>query len=470
MDTVIRIAQLIAAFAILIILHEGGHFAAAKMFKVRVEKFFLFFDAYGVKLFSTYWGWWRKLIGKKPVAKKEDGTYEYEGTEYGIGWIPLGGYVSIAGMIDETKDISKLSKEPQPWEFRTKPAWQRLIVMLGGIIVNFITAFVIYSCVLLVNGESYIAPEDMTYGMKFNEAAKRDGFEDGDRIVKIDDKKLEKWSVACMRDLSNAKEATVVRDGEEVVITLPEEMSMLDMIESPMYVQERIPMSVDSILPGSPAEALRLKKGDKITSINGQEICDFNDVQNILSALPSTLGKSSIAADTLKARHIAIAINGRDTTAVLTPEFTLGFTCEIPEYKITTKEYNVLSCIPAGVCYGWEQLKGYVNDLKYIFTKKGVKSMSGPVGIVQIFPSEWDWTRFWLLTAFLSIALGVMNVLPIPALDGGHAVMAIWEMITGRKPSDKFLNKVQTVGFWIIIALFIFITGNDILKLLGINL
>lgn len=469
METFIQIAQLIAAFAILIILHEGGHFVAAKAFKVRVEKFFLFFDGWGVKLFSTYWPWVRKMCGKEPVEKKKDGSYEYKGTEYGIGWIPLGGYVSIAGMIDETKDINKLSAEPQPWEFRTKPAWQRLIIMLGGIIVNFITAFVIYSAVLYVNGESYVAPEDLTHGMKFSAAAKKDGFVDGDRIVKIDDGKLVKWSVACLRDISNAKTVTVLRDGAEKVITLPENMSMLDMIE-PLYAQERMPLCVDSVFAGSPAEKCGMKKGDVITAMNGDSVADFNDFTDMLAKLSASLKKNAISADSLKARTVMLVINGVEKSVVLTPDFKLGFANAVPNYKITTKEYNLLSCIPAGISFGWTQLKGYVNDLKYIFTKKGVKSMSGPVGIVKIFPETWDWTKFWLLTAFLSIALGVMNVLPIPALDGGHAIMAIFEMVTGKKPSDKFLNRVQMIGFWIIIALFVFITGNDILKLLGIQL
>ena len=469
MDTLVQIAQLIAAFAILIVLHEGGHFVAAKMFKVRVEKFYLFFDGWGIKLFSTYWPRVRKLMGKEPVRKQDNGTYEYQGTEYGIGWIPLGGYVSIAGMIDETKDINKLSAKPEPWEFRTKPAWQRLIIMLGGIIVNFITAFVIYSVVLLINGESYVAPEDMTYGMKFSEAAQKDGFRDGDKIIKIDDQPLEKWTVACLRDISNAKTVTVRRNDEKKVITLPAGMSMLDMIE-PMYAQERLPLCVDSVMPGTPAAECGLRKGDVITAVNGDSVADFNDFTAKLATLSTSLKKNAISADSLRVRTVMLSVNGIEKAVVLTSDFKLGFSNAIPDYNITTKEYNWLTCVPAGVAFGWNQMKGYVNDLKYIFTKKGVKSMSGPVGIVQIFPETWDWTKFWLLTAFLSIALGVMNVLPIPALDGGHALIALFEIITGKKPSDKFLNRVQIIGFWIIIALFVFITGNDILKLFGLSL
>ena len=291
MDVLVQIVQLIAAFALLIALHEGGHFLAAKLFKVRVEKFYLFFDAWNIKLFSTYSDWFRKLRGKKPATKKfikdKDGKdvqdgYEYEGTEYGIGWLPLGGYVKISGMIDESMDLEQMKQEPKPWEFRTKPAWQRLTIMLGGIIMNFITAFVLYSMILCVWGESYIEPENMTYGFKFSEAAKNDGFRDGDIIFKIDNEPLKKWNTACIRDISNAKSVTVLRNHKEVEITLPTKMNMLDMLD-PVYAQELMPLNIDSILPGSPAEKIGLKKGDIISAINGTAINDFNDLTNYLT-------------------------------------------------------------------------------------------------------------------------------------------------------------------------------------------
>lgn len=475
----IQVLQLIAAFALLILLHEGGHFLAAKMFKVRVEKFYLFFDAWNLRFFSTYADWFRKLCGKQPAVKKfikdkkgkeiQDG-YEYEGTEYGIGWLPLGGYVKISGMVDESMDMEQLKKEPQPWEFRSKPAWQRLIIMLGGVIMNFITAFVIYSLVLCVWGDSYIEPKDMTYGMKFSAAAKHDGFLDGDIITDIDGKAVRKWSTSCIRDMSNAKTVTVLRNGASLDIDMPEDMNMLEMIDPELYVQERVPLNIDSITPGSPAESIGLKPGDTITTVNGVPVTDFNDLTTILTSLPSTLSEDAIAADTLKARNITLTVNGEEKSVTLTSDFKLGFVNKLPEYKITTIEYNLFSSIPAGVTLGWNQLCGYVNDLKYIFTAKGAKSVGGPIGIVQIFPKVWDWMRFWMLTAFLSIVLGVMNLLPIPALDGGHAVLAVWEIITRRKPSDKFLEKVQYVGLWLIIALMVFATWNDIMRLLHINL
>lgn len=475
----IQVLQLIAAFALLILLHEGGHFMAAKVFKVRVEKFYLFFDAWNLRFFSTYADWFRKLRGKKPAVKKyvkdkkgkdvQDG-YEYEGTEYGIGWLPLGGYVKISGMVDESMDLEQLKKDPQPWEFRSKPAWQRLIIMLGGVIMNFITAFVLYCMVLCVWGESYIQPEDMTYGMKFSTAAKQDGFIDGDIITHIGGEKVKKWSTACIRDMSNAKTVTILRNGTSMDIDMPENMNMLEMIDPELYVQELIPLHIDSIAAGSPAESIGLMPGDTISAVNGKPVADFNDLTATLTALSLSLDKNAIAADTLKVRNITLTVNGEDRNVVLTSDFKLGFINKMPEYKITTTDYNIIDCIPAGIELGWSQICGYVNDLKYIFTAKGAKSVGGPIGIVQIFPKVWDWMKFWLLTAFLSIALGVMNLLPIPALDGGHAVLAIWEMITKKKPSDKFLEKVQYVGLWLIIALMVFATWNDIMRLLHINL
>ena len=281
METIlIKALQLIVALALLIILHEGGHYLAAKIFKVRVEKFYLFFD-WKFSIFSTYSNWWRKLTGKSPAKKKENGEYEYEGTEYGIGWIPLGGYVKISGMIDESsfneddsqtnfwKQLPQLMKniivknsdvKGEKWEFRTHPAWQRLIIMLGGIIMNFITAFVIYAMVLFTWGESFVKSEDMNYGMKFSEQAKADGFRDGDIIIKTDNEPVESWSTSVLQDMSNAKTVTVLRAGKKVVITMPQELSLLDMIEPPLYATMRAPLSIDSIIPGTPAEDMGLKR------------------------------------------------------------------------------------------------------------------------------------------------------------------------------------------------------------------
>ncbi len=473
----IKALQLIVALSLLIVLHEGGHFLFAKLFKTRVEKFYLFFD-YKFALFSTYAPWFRRLMGKEPVPHRKDkdgkdtNDYEYRGTEYGIGWIPLGGYVKISGMIDESMDKEQMALPPKPWEFRTKPAWQRLLIMLGGIIMNFITAFFIYSMVLFAWGESYVKSEDMNYGMKFSEAAKADGFRDGDIIIKIDDTKLDTWKPAYLQDISNAKEVTVLRDGKEKTVNLPGDMNLIDMMQQePRYATVLMPMKVDSVLPNSPADKIGLKKGDRITALNGQKIEDFNDLLTQLIVLQDVLTEDSSAADSLKQRSVTLVVNGTDTVStVLTPEFTIGFVNAIPyQDKITTKEYSLFESFPAGIVLGYNTIVNYVDQLKYLFTAKGARSVSGFIGIGSIFPSEWDWQRFWLLTAFLSVALGVMNLLPIPALDGGHAVFAIYEMVTRRKPSDKFLERVQYIGMILLIGLMILAQANDILRVLGFN-
>jgi len=471
----VKALQLIIALSLLIVLHEGGHFLFAKLFKTRVEKFYLFFD-YKFCLFSTYSKWFRKLIGKEPVPHRKDkdgndtGEYEYQGTEYGIGWIPLGGYVKISGMIDESMDKEQMALPPKPWEFRTKPAWQRLLIMLGGIIMNFLTAFFIYAMVLLYWGEQYVKSEDMEYGMKFSETAKADGFRDGDIIIKIGDDKVETWKAGLLQDISNATEVTVLRDGKEKTIELSGEMNLIDMLqEEPRYASILLPMEVDSVMKGSPADKIGLKKGDKITALNGEMVTDFNDFYMKLVMLQDVLTKESSPKDSLKQRTVTMVINNTDTVkTVLTSEFTLGFANAVPyKDKLTTRKYGFWESFPAGIKLGYNTLASYADQMKYLFTAKGARSVGGFIGIGNIFPDVWDWQRFWMLTAFLSIALGFMNVLPIPALDGGHAVFAIYEIVTGRKPSEKVLERAQYVGMILLIGLMILAQANDILRLFG---
>ncbi len=454
METVIiKTLQVLLSLSLLIVLHEGGHFLFAKLFKVRVEKFYLFFDAWNFSLF------------KWPHKKKNENQ-----TQYGIGWLPLGGYVKISGMIDESMDTEQMKQPAQPWEFRSKPAWQRLLIMLGGVIVNFIVAFFIYSMVLFVWGESYILSKDMTYGLKFNESAKADGFRDGDIIIRIDDEEVGSWNTSELRNISNSQTVTVLRSGKEVVLNMPGEMNLIEMLQQePMYAEPLLPMSIDSIIPNSPAEKIGLKTTDRITAVNGKQINDFNDFKFQLLCLQDVLNEESTSSDSLKARTLSLVVNQSDTlTAVLTPEFTLGFTVKFPDYKITEKKYGLFESIPAGIKFGCETLVGYVSDLKYVFTKQGARNVGGFISIGNIFPDVWDWHRFWMLTAFLSIMLGFMNVLPIPALDGGHAFFTLYEIITGRKPSDKFLERAQYVGMFILLGLLILANGNDIMRLFGI--
>lgn len=492
METVlIKGLQLIIALGLLVILHEGGHFMAAKLFKVRVEKFYLFFD-YKFSLFSTYSNWWRKLMGKSPAKKKENGEYEYEGTEYGIGWIPLGGYVSISGMVDESsfkeegseksfwKQLPQLMKniiirnedvKGEKWEFRTRPAWQRLIIMLGGIIMNFITAFVIYAMVLFTWGESFIKSEDMNYGMKFSEQAIADGFRDGDIIVKIDNDNVPSWNTSKLQDISNAKSVTVLRNGEKQVVKLSGKMNLLDMLEGDRpYAAVLMPLCVDSVIAGTPAETAGMKKGDVITSVNGNDVKDFNDFQYELAKLQSKLTDKSNFGDSLSVRQISLVLNSADTVNVtLTSEFTLGFANKMPYAdKVSTIEYGFFESFPRGVQYGWETLTSYVDQMKYIFTKKGARQVGGFIGIGKIFPDAWNWQKFWLLTAFLSIVLGFMNLLPIPALDGGHALFATFELITRKRLNDNFLLVTQYFGMYLLIIIMVLAQANDILRLFGL--
>lgn len=453
METIIiKAAQLLLSLSLLIALHEGGHFLFSKLFKVRVEKFYLFFDAWNFSLF------------KYPRKKKSD-----DQTEYGIGWLPLGGYVKIAGMIDESMDKEQMAQEPQPWEFRTKPAWQRLLIMLGGVIVNFIVAFAIYSMVLFVWGKQYLKPTDMTYGLKFNTEAKALGFQDGDQIVMIDGDSVESWHPILARDISTAKSVTVNRSGKSVVVDLPGNLNMLKMFEQPPFMSELIPMKIDSVMPESPAAMLGLKCGDAITSINSTPIADYNDLVWKLAELPQALDANSLADDSLRARTVNVVVNGTDTvTTVLTSDFKFGFIPASFKYKVSTKGYGFFESIPAGVAYGCDVLSGYVSDLKYVFTKEGAKQVGGFAAIGGLFPSEWDWRIFWDMTALLSVILGFMNVLPIPALDGGHAVFAIYEIVTGRKPSEKLLERAQVVGMVILFGLLIFANLNDLLRFIGV--
>lgn len=492
METVlIKGLQLIIALGLLVILHEGGHFMAAKLFKVRVEKFYLFFD-YKFSLFSTYSNWWRKLMGKSPAKKKENGEHEYEGTEYGIGWIPLGGYVSISGMVDESsfkeegseksfwKQLPQLMKniiirnedvKGEKWEFRTRPAWQRLIIMLGGIIMNFITAFVIYAMVLFTWGESFIKSEDMNYGMKFSEQAIADGFRDGDIIVKIDNESVPSWNTSKLQDISNAKSVTVLRNGEKQVVKLSGKMNLLDMLEGDRpYAAVLMPLCVDSVIAGTPAETVGMKKGDVITSVNGNDVKDFNDFQYELAKLQSKLTDKSNFGDSLSVRQISLVLNSADTVNVtLTSEFTLGFANKMPYAdKVSTIEYGFFESFPRGVQYGWETLTSYVDQMKYIFTKKGARQVGGFIGIGKIFPDAWNWQKFWLLTAFLSIVLGFMNLLPIPALDGGHALFATFELITRKRLNDNFLLVTQYFGMYLLIIIMVLAQANDILRLFGL--
>ena len=441
------------AISLLVLLHEGGHFFFAKLFGVRVDKFYIFFD------------WKFSLFKFKP--KNSD-------TEYGIGWLPLGGYCKIAGMIDESFDTEQMKQPEQPWEFRTKPTWQRLLIMIGGVLVNFLLALFIYGQILFWWGDTYIPVKDMTMGMKFNQEAKSYGFKDGDILVGTDTKAFKDFSADLYRDISEAKRVDILRDGKPMSISLPGDLNLLNMIKAdPAFVRPLLPARIDSVMAGSPAEKAGLKAGDHILALNGAPVDSYNEFIDLLGRREDLLLTAKTPADSLKARTVTIVFGSdakADTaTVVLTPELKLGFFAPnlTAIYEPVTVEYGFLESIPAGIKYGWHVLASYVDDMKYVFSAEGAKSLGGFGAIGSLFPPMWDWYMFWKMTAFLSIILAFMNILPIPALDGGHVLFLLYEMITRRKPSEEFMIRAEYVGFGLLILLMVVANLNDILRWLG---
>ena len=440
----IRALQLILSLSLLVIIHEGGHFFFARLFKIRVEKFYIFFDP------------WFSLFKYTPTHRD---------TEYGVGWLPLGGYCKISGMIDESMDTEQMKQPAQPWEFRSKPAWQRLLVMVGGVLMNFLLALFIYSMILFTWGDHYTALSDMTMGMKFNEHAQEIGFRDGDILKSADGKELTRFNMDMIRSIVEAREVTVLRQGEEKKILLPE-LSLLDVAkEDPMFVDVFYPNVVDSVLPDGGFAKVGIQKGDSLVAFNGKEMTSWNEFLDNMAELKAKaeLEKKISAAFTLVYSRAGV----RDTVDVQTDDkFKVAVIGGLVDYKQRTLSYGFFESFPAGVALGVNTLKGYVNDMKYVFTKEGAKSVGGFATIGSIFPKVWDWQRFWEMTAFLSIILAFMNILPIPALDGGHVLFLLYEIIARRKPSDKFLEYAQMVGMFLLFGLLIWANFNDVLRFL----
>lgn len=440
----IRALQLILSLSLLVIVHEGGHFFFARLFKIRVEKFYIFFDP------------WFSLFKYKP--KNSD-------TEYGVGWLPLGGYCKISGMIDESMDTEQMKQPAQSWEFRSKPAWQRLLVMIGGVLMNFILALFIYSMILFTWGDKYIALKDMSYGLKFNETAQKIGFRDGDILLSADDKELERFGMDMIRDMVEAREVTVLRGGEKVKILMPE-LSLIDVAQQdPMFVDVFYPNVVDSVVAGGGFDKAGIMKGDSLIAFNGKPLNSWNDFLNVMSDLKL---KAEVAEKTTGEFSLVYSRMGvRDTVNVVTDEnFKIAAVGGLLKYEPTVRTFGFFESFPAGISLGVNTLKGYVNDLKYVFSKEGAKSVGGFATIGSIFPKVWDWHRFWSMTAFLSIILAFMNILPIPALDGGHVLFLLYELIARRKPSDKFLEYAQMIGMFLLFGLLIWANFNDVLRFL----
>ena len=451
----IRLLQFMLAISILVLFHEGGHFFFSKLFGVRVEKFYLFFDP------------WFHLFEFKP--KKSD-------TTYGIGWLPLGGYCKISGMIDESFDTEQMAQPAQPWEFRTKPAWQRLLIMLGGVIVNFFLALFIYSMVLFHWGDNYIKVKDMTAGMKFNTEAKALGFKDGDILVGTEKGEFKTFDADMYRDLSVARKVNIIRNGKPMSISMPGNLDLLNMIKStPRFAMYLSPNTIDSVIPHSPAMKVGLRKGDKIVAFNGKTVDSYNDFTNEIDRITDVLASASTHTDSLKALTTTIAFVHQGDSVPVKTAITLAsdvrigavFSNILATYRQTHVEYSFFESFPAGAAYGWNMLKGYVGDMKYIFSADGAKSLGGFGTIGSLFPPVWDWQMFWMMTAFLSIILAFMNILPIPALDGGHVLFLMYEIITRRKPGEKFMIRAEYIGISILILLMVVANLNDILRALG---
>ena len=441
----IRALQLIMSLSLLVIIHEGGHFFFAKLFKVRVTKFYLFFNP------------WFSLFKFKPKNSE---------TEYGVGWVPLGGYVQIAGMVDETQNSEDLNHPVEEWEFRAKPAWQRLLIMVGGVLMNFLLALFIYSMILFTWGDCYVALKDMTHGMEFNERAEKIGFCDGDILLSADGQPLERFNMDMLRIVTEARSVMVNRDGQEVEVFMPE-ISLLDIAkDDPAFVAPLIPNVVDSVVAGMPMAKAGIQAGDTLLTVNGKRVSSWNvflDAMASLKSIAQEEGKTQADLTLVYSRG-----GVRDTLALTTDSlFQVGVVkSALLDYKQTNLKYGFFESFPAGIALGVNTLKGYVNDLKYVFTKEGAKSVGGFGTIRSIFPEVWDWHRFWEMTAFLSIILAFMNILPIPALDGGHVLFLLYEIIARRKPSDKFMEYAQMTGMILLFALLIWANFNDVLRFL----
>ena len=444
MVALIKALQVIIALSVLILIHELGHFTFSKLFGIRVDKFYLFFDAWGVKLFSTRSAWFIKIFPK--AASWE--------TEYGIGWLPLGGYCKIAGMVDESMDTEYLKSEPQPWEFRTKPAWQRLLVMAGGVLFNFILAITVYAGILAKWGESYISNEGNA--IYVNELAYDMGFRNGDQILMFDDHVPENFGML-QADLArqSVRKATVLRDGDTLNIYI-DQKRIGEVLQSPGMFDLAVPFIVAELSETSPNKGLDIQAGDRIINIAGTETEFLQDARPILLE-----HAGDTVETTLTRGNDSLALTVQVDTAG-----TIGVFLQKPAIK--TREYTLLSAIPGGFTKTFETIGGYIKDLKLVFTPstEAYKSVGSFIAIGQIFPSAWDWYSFLNILALLSIMLGVMNLLPIPALDGGHMVFTIYEMITGRKPSDKFLYVTQIIGMILVFGLMFLAFGNDIGRLL----
>lgn len=440
MEILIKILQLLLSLSILVIVHEFGHFMAARIFKTRVEKFYLFFNPW----FSLF-------------------KYKVKDTEYGLGWLPLGGYVKIAGMMDESMDKEQMAQPPQPFEFRSKPAWQRLIIMLGGVTMNVVLAFVIYIGMLSVFGEEYLPTSEANkYGIVADSLAQDFGLRDGDKILSIDGHVVEDFQkIPLTMILEEARTVQIMRDGQQMDVTLPEgAIGKLVKYKSPFFLSVRFPFVVESFAEQSAGKDAGLMAGDTILGVNGELLFYFTEIRDVIK--------------NKQGEEITLNVKrGNDTLNMAMPVSAEGKIGVWPRqqlndfFTLNEKRYSLVEAVPAGMVKTIDGIGGYLKQLKLLFSPevKAYESVGGFITIGSIFPAEWHWESFWRLTAFLSIMLAVLNLLPIPALDGGHVMFLAYEIVTRRKPSDKFMEYAQIAGMVILFSLLIFANGNDVIKL-----
>ena len=439
METVlIKAAQLFLSLSILVIIHECGHFFFARLFKVRVEKFYLFFNP------------WFSLFKFKPRGSE---------TEYGVGWLPLGGYVKIAGMLDESMDKEALAQPPKPWEFRIKPAWQRLLIMVGGVMMNFILAFFIYSIIAYSWGETFLPMKNVKMGYAFNEYAKKAGFQNGDIPLSADNVPVDFLDFKTILSIVEAKEVTVLRDEEVVTINLPADFKNA-VFEDESFMLARFPFVINTISNGGPAGKAGFIEGDSIVGVNESLNLSVPEIQKLL------------AENKGKEINLSFFRDNQLLSLPVVPDESgkLGVLLKYSPnqvYETIRVQYNFFTAIPAGIRIGANTIKAYLSQFKFIFSKEGAKNLGGFGAIGNLFPSKWHWPAFWEMTALLSIILAVMNLLPIPALDGGHVMFLLYEVVSGRKPNEKFMEYAQIVGMVLILGLVLYANGNDLFRWLG---
>lgn len=438
MEITIKILQFFASLSLLVLVHELGHFFAARMFGVRVDKFYIFFNP------------WFSLV-----------KFKIGQTEFGIGWIPFGGYCKIAGMIDESMDTEQMKLPARPDEFRSKPAWQRLIIMTGGVIMNLVLALVIFIGMSYAYGERYVANDELRYGYVFNDAGHEAGFRDGDRILSVGGKHIENYLLVQRTIVFDNAPVEVLRGDERIMVTVPQGL-IARILDSPDFMEARIPFVVGKVVAETGAALAGIQPMDSLVAVNGRELFFHDEYQKAFAELKGQTADITVARDSAGVtvfRTLPVAISEQGTIGVK----PFGPAAFMP---VQTKYYSLLESIPAGFHRTGEQISDYWKQLKLIVSPKteAYKSLGGFMAIGSFFPSTWDWPHFWSITALLSIILAVMNMLPIPMLDGGHVMFLLWEVVTGRKPSDKFLEHAMTVGMILLFALLLYANGNDIYR------